>query len=233
MEPSVPAKSAGRGPGSSLRGPNDAPGSVSSWADMADRCHAEEPRSPRRRRLLGGCAGPSRRSAFPRPAAIHAGDSYDAPFHRLINESLAAKSFAGQTIGRLIFCGLESMKVMKMWSLWRYSPGWPAGASAPEIVMRRADPFRDSMTLVARNASESGRFARRAAEGAQISPRRPCASPRWRRLREERGGAIPRAAVRDLAAVLGLAWPRLWRDGYVWAACERDWPASAGAIRGV
>ena len=43
------------------------------------------------------------------------GDAYDAPFTAVINEALARKSFPGQDpLGRTIYCGLDSMKPMKI-----------------------------------------------------------------------------------------------------------------------
>lgn len=43
------------------------------------------------------------------------GDTFDAPFTAIINQSLAHQSFAGQDpIGRLIFCGMDSLKGMRI-----------------------------------------------------------------------------------------------------------------------
>ena len=65
------------------------------------------------------------------------GDTYDAPFTAVINEALARKSFPGQDpLGRLIYCGLDSLKFMKIvgvvGDVRQYGPGV---APAPEIVM--------------------------------------------------------------------------------------------------
>ena len=43
------------------------------------------------------------------------GDTYDAPFTAVINEALARKAFPGQDpIGHMIYCGLDSLKPMKI-----------------------------------------------------------------------------------------------------------------------
>jgi predicted permease len=65
------------------------------------------------------------------------GDTYDAPFTALINETLARKSFPGEDpLGRLIYCGLDSPKFMKIvgvvGDVRQYGPGVEP---APEIVM--------------------------------------------------------------------------------------------------
>jgi predicted permease len=66
-----------------------------------------------------------------------AGDTYDAPFTAIINEALARKSFPGQDpLGRLIYCGLDSDKIMKIvgvvGDVRQYGPAVPPW---PEIVM--------------------------------------------------------------------------------------------------
>jgi len=65
------------------------------------------------------------------------GDTYDAPFTAIINEALARKSFPGQDpLGRMIYCGLDSMKGMKIvgvvGDIRQYGP---AVEPSPEIVM--------------------------------------------------------------------------------------------------
>jgi len=65
------------------------------------------------------------------------GDTYDAPFTAVINEALARKSFPGQDpIGRMIYCGLDSEKFMKIvgvvGDVRQYGP---AVEPWPEIVM--------------------------------------------------------------------------------------------------
>jgi putative ABC transport system permease protein len=65
------------------------------------------------------------------------GDTYDAPFTAIINEALARKSFPGQDpIGRTIYCGLDSDKLMKIvgvvGDVRQYGP---AVEPWPEIVM--------------------------------------------------------------------------------------------------
>jgi predicted permease len=68
---------------------------------------------------------------------FNAGDTYDAPFTAIVNEALARKSFPGQDpLGRLIYCGLDSEKIMKIvgvvGDVRQYGP---AVEPAPEIVM--------------------------------------------------------------------------------------------------
>jgi putative ABC transport system permease protein len=65
------------------------------------------------------------------------GDAYDAPFTAVINAALAHKSFPGQDpLGRTIYCGLDSMKPMKIvgvvGDIRQYGP---AVEPAPEIIM--------------------------------------------------------------------------------------------------
>ena len=65
------------------------------------------------------------------------GDTYDAPFAALINESLARKSFPGQDpLGRTIYCGFDSLKPMRIvgvvGDVRQYGP---AAAPWPEIIM--------------------------------------------------------------------------------------------------
>jgi putative ABC transport system permease protein len=65
------------------------------------------------------------------------GDTYDAPFTAIVNEALARKSFPGQDpLGRLIYCGLDSDKIMKIvgvvGDVRQYGP---AVEPWPEIVM--------------------------------------------------------------------------------------------------
>jgi predicted permease len=68
---------------------------------------------------------------------FNASDTYDAPFTAVINEALARKSFPGQDpLGRTIYCGLDSMKPMKIvgvvGDIRQYGP---AVEPAPEIIM--------------------------------------------------------------------------------------------------
>jgi predicted permease len=68
---------------------------------------------------------------------FNATDTYDAPFTAVINETLARRSYPGQDpIGRLIYCGLDSNKMMKIvgvvGDVRQYGP---AVAPWPEIIM--------------------------------------------------------------------------------------------------
>ncbi|SPF31324.1 conserved membrane hypothetical protein [Candidatus Sulfopaludibacter sp. SbA4] len=103
------------------------------------------------------------------------GDTYDAPFTTVINESLARKAFPGQDpIGRLIFCGMDSMKGMKIvgvaGDIRQYGP---AREPRPEIFLPyEQHPFpATSMSVVVRTASEPTAFAETLRRKArQISP---------------------------------------------------------------
>ena len=68
---------------------------------------------------------------------FNAGDTYDAPFTAVINEALARKSFPGQDpIGRMIYCGLDSDKLMKIVGVVGDTRQYgPAVEPWPEIVM--------------------------------------------------------------------------------------------------
>ncbi len=65
------------------------------------------------------------------------GDQYEAPFTAVINEALARQSFRGQDpIGRLIFCGMDSLKGMKIVGVvGDVRQRGPAGQAQPEIYM--------------------------------------------------------------------------------------------------
>jgi putative ABC transport system permease protein len=102
-------------------------------------------------------------------------DIYDAPFTALINESLARKSSPGQDpLGRVILCGLDSMKGMKIVGVvGDIRQGGPAGAPRAEIFM----PYEQhpkptaSMSVVVRTASDPAALAQKVRLRArQISP---------------------------------------------------------------
>jgi len=106
---------------------------------------------------------------------FHSGDTYDAPFTAVINESLARKSFAGQDpIAHTIFCGMDSMKGMKIVGVvGDIRQNGPAGAPRPEIFRPyEQHPFpATSMSVVVRTASEPAAFAETLRRKArQISP---------------------------------------------------------------
>jgi len=88
------------------------------------------------------------------------GDTHDAPFTAVINETLAQRAFAGQDpIGRLIFCGYDSTKPMKIVGIVgdvrQYGP---AIEPQPEVYL----PYRQhyynggTLNLVMRTAIEPG-----------------------------------------------------------------------------
>lgn len=83
-------------------------------------------------------------------------DIYDAPFTAVINESLARTSFAGQDpIGRMIYCGLDSPKPMKIVGIvGDIRQSGPARAPQSEIYMayqQHPGPAA-SMSLLVRTA---------------------------------------------------------------------------------
>jgi predicted permease len=65
------------------------------------------------------------------------GDTYDAPFTAVINEALARHAFPNQDpIGHSIFCGLDSMKGMKIVGIvGNVRQEGPAKEASPEIYM--------------------------------------------------------------------------------------------------
>ncbi len=89
-----------------------------------------------------------------------AADQYDAPFTAVINEALARKSFAGQDpIGRVIYCGMDSDKGMKIVGVVGDIRQWgPAVAPQPEIYMPNEQHPRTAtgMNVLVRTAMEPG-----------------------------------------------------------------------------
>jgi len=156
------------------------PGSIISWGGYwLDRLPTAEEAAIAAPQAVFSVVAPGTFAALGIPLKagrdFHAGDTYDAPFTAVINESLARKSFPGQDpIGRLIFCGLDSMKGMKIVGVvGDIRQGGPAGAPRPEIFMPyEQHPFpATSMSLVVRTASEPGWFAETVRRKArQISP---------------------------------------------------------------
>ncbi len=89
-----------------------------------------------------------------------AADQYDAPFTAIINEALARKSFAGEDpIGRVIYCGLDSDKPMKIVGVvGDIRQLGPAIAPEPEIYMPNEQHPRTAtgMNVLVRTALEPG-----------------------------------------------------------------------------
>ncbi|PYV41325.1 MAG: hypothetical protein DMG06_17485, partial [Acidobacteria bacterium] len=88
------------------------------------------------------------------------GDTRDAPFTAVINEALARRAFPGQDpIARVIFCGYDSMKPMKIvgvvGDVRQYGP---AVEPQPEVYMPYQQHFYNGTTLsvVARTAIDPG-----------------------------------------------------------------------------
>jgi predicted permease len=91
---------------------------------------------------------------------FHDGDTYDASFTALINEALARQSFPGQDpIGHLIYCGLDSLKPMKIVGVVSdFRQLGPARDPRPEILMPyQQHPFpATALNLVVRTAHPPG-----------------------------------------------------------------------------
>jgi putative ABC transport system permease protein len=88
------------------------------------------------------------------------GDTYNAPFIAIINEALARMSFPGQDpIGRVIFCGLDSLNPMKIagvvGDVRQYGPAVPP---SPEIYMPYEQHPRaaTALRIVVRTGTEPG-----------------------------------------------------------------------------
>jgi len=94
---------------------------------------------------------------------FHEGDTYDAPFTAIVNEALVRKSFPGRDpIGHLIYCGLDSMKPMKIvgvvGDVRQYGP---ARDPRPEIFMPyEQHPFPSTdLSVVVRTPQSAGTLA--------------------------------------------------------------------------
>jgi putative ABC transport system permease protein len=88
------------------------------------------------------------------------GDSYDAPFTAIINERLAKAAFPGQDpIGHSIYCGLDSMKPMRIVGVvGDIRQDGPARAPQPEIYMpyrQHPEPASDLSVLVRTSSDPS------------------------------------------------------------------------------
>ncbi len=85
-------------------------------------------------------------------------DLYDAPFVAIINESFAKKSFPGQDpVGRVIFCGLDSPKPMKIIAVVGDVRQWgPATAPWPEVYMPYSQHpgWATALELIVRTSTE-------------------------------------------------------------------------------
>jgi putative ABC transport system permease protein len=90
-------------------------------------------------------------------------DTYDAPFTVLINEALARKSFAGQDpIGRMIYCGFDSMKPMQVVGIvGDVRQRGPAAEPSPELIMpyEQHPQGATGMRVLLRTAAEPGTLA--------------------------------------------------------------------------
>ncbi len=88
------------------------------------------------------------------------GDTYDAPFTAIVNEALVRKSFPGQDpLGREIFCGMDSMKGMKIvgvvGDVRQYGP---SREPSPEIYMPYEQHPQPStaLNILVRTGNDSG-----------------------------------------------------------------------------
>ena len=89
---------------------------------------------------------------------FHDGDAFDAPFTAVINEALARQAFPAQDpLGRLIFCGFDSLAPMKIvgvvGDVRQYGP---ARAPQPEIYMPYQQHPRaaTALSIVVRTGTE-------------------------------------------------------------------------------
>lgn len=87
-------------------------------------------------------------------------DVYDAPFTAIINEALARRSFPGEDpLGHLIYCGLDSLKPMKIvgvvGDIRQYGP---AAEPSPEIVMpyQQHPNTATALNILVRTPADSG-----------------------------------------------------------------------------
>lgn len=87
-------------------------------------------------------------------------DQYEAPYTAVINTALAHRSFPGQDpIGRLIFCGLDSFKPMKIAGVvGDVRQGGPASTPLPEIYMpyEQHPLVAKAMSVLIRTTAEPG-----------------------------------------------------------------------------
>jgi putative ABC transport system permease protein len=85
-------------------------------------------------------------------------DTYDAPFTAIVNEELARKSFPGQDpMGRVIFCGLDSMNPMRIVGVAGNTRQWgPAAAAWPEIYMpyEQHPRYATDLNILVRTAAD-------------------------------------------------------------------------------
>jgi len=178
-----------------------------------------------------GCAGNLRgaRHSLKASRDFHAGDSYDGRSPP-INESLARKSFAADPIGRLIFCGLDSMKVMKIVGVvGEFARLDRRARRVPRSSCRRAAPVPGDLDdPVARTAPSPAGSPRRAAEGAPDFAR---GAVRFTTLEASLEESVAAPSFRALlfgifaAVAVGLAMAGVWRDGYVVGSVRTNWPA--------
>jgi predicted permease len=136
-------------------------------------------------------------------------DTYDTPFTAVINETLARTSFAGQDpIGRSIFCGMDSMKPMKIVGVvGDIRQDGPARAPRSEIYM----PYQQhpgpaaSMSVVVRTAGNpTGLFETVRRKARATSPDVPVKFTTLETLLSE-NVAAPRFRTLLLGIFAGLA----------------------------
>jgi putative ABC transport system permease protein len=86
-------------------------------------------------------------------------DGYDAPFTAVISEALARKAFPGQDpLGRVIYCGMDSMKPMKIVGVVGDIRHGPAQEPSPEIYMpyEQHPQTATALNLVVRASTDAG-----------------------------------------------------------------------------
>ena len=140
---------------------------------------------------------------------LNAGDVYDAPFTAVINEALARRSFAGQDpMGRLIFCGFDSPKPMKIVGIvGDIRQRGPARDPQPEIYMpyEQHPGAATSMSVLIRTAADpAGLFETMRRKARQTSPDVPVKFTTLETLLAE-NVAAPRFRTLLLGVFAGLA----------------------------
>jgi predicted permease len=137
------------------------------------------------------------------------GDTYDAPFVAVINEALARQAFPNQDpVGHSIFCGLDSMKAMKIVGMVGNTRQYgPAQQPSAEIYMpyeQHPQPSTDLSVLV-RTSALPGTIAPAVREKIQdLSPEVPMKFTTMEAVASE-NVAAPRFRTLLLGIFAGLA----------------------------
>src|SRR5262249_4591618 len=103
------------------------------------------------------------------------GDTYDAPFTAVINESLAKASFPGQDpIGHVIYCGLDSINPMKivviMGDVRQRGPGGPPQSEIYMPFQQHPSPAASMSVIIKTAADPSAMFETIRRKARAVSP---------------------------------------------------------------